>query len=41
MQVDQLSTSSGQVMEGPLLITPQVFGDDRGFFLRELEPAPL
>jgi len=32
MQVDQLSTSSGQPMQGPLLITPQVFGDARGFF---------
>ena len=32
MQVEQLSTASGQVMDGPLLITPQVFGDDRGFF---------
>ena len=32
MQVEQLSTASGQVMAGPLLITPQVFGDDRGFF---------
>jgi dTDP-4-dehydrorhamnose 3,5-epimerase len=32
MQVDQLSTTSGQLMEGPMLITPQVFGDERGFF---------
>ena len=32
MQGEQLSTASGQLMEGPLLITPQVFGDDRGFF---------
>ena len=32
MQVEQLKTASGQPMEGPLLITPQVFGDDRGFF---------
>ena len=32
MQVEQLSTASGGVIEGPLLITPQVFGDDRGFF---------
>ena len=32
MQVDQLHTSTGQLVEGPLLITPQVFGDDRGFF---------
>jgi len=32
MQVEQLSTTSGQPMQGPLLITPQVFADDRGFF---------
>ena len=32
MQVEQLSTSSGQQVAGPLLITPQVFGDARGFF---------
>lgn len=32
LQVEQLRTASGQLMEGPLLITPQVFGDDRGFF---------
>jgi len=32
MQVEQLSTTSGQPMQGPLLITPQVFADNRGFF---------
>jgi len=32
MQAEPLSTATGQPMEGPLLITPQVFGDDRGFF---------
>jgi dTDP-4-dehydrorhamnose 3,5-epimerase len=32
MQVEQLRTTSGQLIEGPLLITPQLFGDDRGFF---------
>jgi len=32
MQVEQLHTASGGLMEGPLLITPQVFGDARGFF---------
>jgi len=32
MQVEQLTAASGQVMEGPLLITPQMFGDERGFF---------
>jgi dTDP-4-dehydrorhamnose 3,5-epimerase len=33
MQVEQLHTANGVPMQGPLLITPQVFGDDRGFFL--------
>jgi dTDP-4-dehydrorhamnose 3,5-epimerase len=32
MRVEPLTTASGQRMEGPLLITPQVFGDARGFF---------
>ena len=32
MSFEQLRTASGALMEGPLLITPQVFGDDRGFF---------
>ena len=32
MQVEQLTAASGRVIEGPLLITPRVFGDDRGFF---------
>jgi dTDP-4-dehydrorhamnose 3,5-epimerase len=32
MQVEQMCSPGGQVMEGPLLITPRQFGDDRGFF---------
>jgi len=32
MQVEQLRTATGQVVEGPLLITPRVFADGRGFF---------
>ena len=32
MQVERLFTASGDVMEGPLLLTPKVFGDERGFF---------
>ena len=32
MQVEVLSTVQAQQVEGPLLITPQVFGDQRGFF---------
>ncbi|MEB3235847.1 MAG: dTDP-4-dehydrorhamnose 3,5-epimerase [Cyanobacteriota bacterium] len=33
MQVEPLTTASGQLIDGPLLITPQVHGDARGFFL--------
>ncbi len=42
MQVEQLSTSSGQQVAGPLLITRQVFGDARGFFflLTHKPPRP-
>lgn len=32
MRVETLTTACGQRMEGVLLVTPQVFGDDRGFF---------
>ena len=32
MQFEQLKTSTGQTMEGPLLMTPRCFGDDRGWF---------
>ena len=32
MPIEQLRTASGALMEGPVLITPQMFGDDRGFF---------
>ena len=32
MQVEQLTAASGRVIEGSLLITPQMFGDERGFF---------
>ena len=28
----QLCTAAGQPLSGPLLITPQMFGDERGFF---------
>jgi hypothetical protein len=31
MQVEQLGTAAGVVIDGPLLITQQVFGDARGF----------
>lgn len=33
MQAEQLRSPSGLVVDGPLLLTPQVFGDGRGFFL--------
>ena len=32
MNADRLQAASGTLLEGPLLITPRVFGDDRGFF---------
>ena len=32
MTAETLSTAAGQPLNGPLLIRPQVFGDDRGFF---------
>lgn len=32
MQAQQLQTTTGQSLVGPLLITPRVFGDERGFF---------
>lgn len=32
MQFEQLRTPDGQLIEGPLLVTPQTFGDDRGWF---------
>ena len=32
MQVEQLCSPGGGTVEGPLLITPSVFGDDRGWF---------
>ena len=33
MQVDQLRSNRGQHIDGPLLITPVAFGDDRGWFM--------
>ena len=33
MQVDQLRSNRGQHIDGPLLITPAAFGDDRGWFM--------
>jgi dTDP-4-dehydrorhamnose 3,5-epimerase len=32
MQAEVLTTAAGVPLQGPLLLTPQVFGDGRGFF---------
>jgi dTDP-4-dehydrorhamnose 3,5-epimerase len=32
IQADRLSTAAGVPLQGPLLLTPRVFGDARGFF---------
>ena len=32
MQAEALTTASGIALQGPLLLTPRVFGDERGFF---------
>ena len=37
MAIKTLCNAAGQPLRGPVLITPQVFNDDRGFFIRELE----
>ena len=33
MQVESFTTDSGLLIEGPLICTPRVFGDARGYFL--------
>jgi len=32
MQAERLGTAAGQSVQGPLLLTPRLFGDARGFF---------
>lgn len=32
MQAEPLSTAAGALVQGPLLLTPRLFGDGRGFF---------
>ena len=32
MDAEQLTNDQGHALEGPLLIKPRVFGDDRGWF---------
>ncbi|MFQ6539507.1 MULTISPECIES: dTDP-4-dehydrorhamnose 3,5-epimerase [Aphanothece] len=39
MQAEQLRTAQGAVLEGVLLLTPRVFGDDRGFFFESWNQA--
>ena len=32
MKVERLQSAKGITIDGPLLITPRAFGDDRGWF---------
>jgi dTDP-4-dehydrorhamnose 3,5-epimerase len=32
MQAERLTNEKGEILKGPLLLAPQVFGDQRGFF---------
>lgn len=32
MEAEKLKSSKGEIIEGPLLLEPLIFGDDRGFF---------
>ena len=41
MQVDQLKSNQGEVMDGPLLITPSAFGDERGWFFESWNQRKL
>lgn len=41
MQVEQLHTGSAVLMEGPLLITPQMLSDAQGFSTRAGTSAAL
>ena len=41
MQVDQLKSNQGEVMDGPLLITPYAFGDERGWFFESWNQRTL
>ena len=41
MQVDQLKSNLGEVMDGPLLITPSAFGDERGWFFESWNQRKL
>jgi len=41
MQAERLRSSSGAELQGPLLLTPQVFGDDRGWFVESWNARTL
>ena len=41
MQVDSLRSNQGEVMDGPLLITPSAFGDERGWFFESWNQRTL
>jgi len=41
MQVDQLKSNQGEVMDGPLLMTPSAFGDERGWFFESWNQRKL
>ena len=41
MQIDQLKSNLGEVMDGPLLITPSAFGDERGWFFESWNQRKL
>ena len=41
MQVDQLKSNQGAMMDGPLLITPTAFGDERGWFFESWNQRTL
>ena len=40
MQAEGLTTAAGVPVQGPLLLTPRVFGDERGFFFESCHPTP-
>lgn len=39
MQAERLISPKGSQLQGPLLITPRVFGDNRGFFFESWNAA--
>jgi len=41
MQAESFTTAAGVSLQGPLLLTPKVFGDDRGFFFESWNQQAL